>query len=182
MSEARRKSITIDGAAVAEIDIRASHLTILHGLLGVRLGTDDPYTLPGFERRAVKEWIVRTLGKGSPLTSWPADASPAVKALPARQIGAAVIARFPFLAEPWRAVANFAALGAPRAILTHRLMGIEAEALTMAMGTLREAGILALPVHDALIVPASAVVEAEMALTEAYQAKAGIVPVVARKD
>ena len=47
-------------------------------------------------------------------------------------------------------------MGAPARLLTHRLMAIEAQALTGAMEYLRGSrGVLALPMHDGLIVPVS---------------------------
>jgi hypothetical protein len=178
MSKVNRLGVTIDGEAVAEVDVRASHLTILHGLFRLPLWPGDPYAFAGIERENAKLWTVKTLGKGSPLMTWSVDDRTRAEGASARDVGTAVIARFPFLAEPWRAVVTLAPMGHPRAILTHRLMAIEAAALTSAMRELREAGILALPVHDALLVPVSAVAPARDALTKSYQDHAGITPVV----
>ncbi len=74
----QRLAMTIDGEPVVEIDIRASYLTMLYGLLGqmfppgsmghieFRLGTfdpsKDPYDIPDFDRDVVKLWTVATLG------------------------------------------------------------------------------------------------------------------------
>jgi hypothetical protein len=181
MSEARRLGITIDGEPVAEIDVRASHLTILHGLLGLPLPKGDPYAIGGHDRATVKQWIVRTLGKGSPVTRWPADAPAAIRATSAKQTAAAVLARYPFLAEPWRAVADLSDAGPPQALLIHRLQGLEAAAMTAAMWQLRSDNVLALPVHDALLVPASAVTLAAHALQDAFRSVVGVTPQITRK-
>lgn len=54
--------------------------------------------------------------------------------------------------------------------------GIEADALTAAMREMRGRGVLALPLHDALIVPVSAAESAKSALGDAYERVAGIRP------
>ncbi len=57
----QRRRITIDGGPVAEIDARASHLTIMCGLTGVPLPDGDPYALPGVGSREVgKTWATVT--------------------------------------------------------------------------------------------------------------------------
>lgn len=178
MSKANRLCVTIAGEAVTEVDVRASHLTILHGLFGAALGPDDPYAFAGIPRDTAKTWIMRTLGKGSRLTTWTKQDLASLTAIPARDIAAAVIGRFPFMAEPSHVVESLASIGPPRSLLTHRLMAIEAQALTTAMGELREAGILALPVHDAMLVPASVSAVARAALVRGFQHHAGITPVV----
>jgi hypothetical protein len=66
--------MTINGEPVAEIDIRASYLTIFLSLRGVQLPTGDPYELPGLgpeHRNAVKAWIVATFGNSRPIVRWP---------------------------------------------------------------------------------------------------------------
>ncbi|MBN8872172.1 MAG: hypothetical protein J0H67_04995 [Rhodospirillales bacterium] len=170
LSEAQRLGITINGDAVAEIDVRASHLTIMHGLLGLPMPEGDPYSVPGLEgqREVLKAWITATLGKGSPVRRWPRSAEDHVRDVPASMVAGVVLARYPFLAEPWRVVEHLRDLGDPRRLLTYRLMALEAEAVTAAMKVLRREGVLALPVHDSLIVPASSADRAEVAMREAF--------------
>ena len=65
MSAEQRLKMTINGDPVAEIDIRASYLTIFLSLHGIQLPEDDPYELPGLgpeHRDAVKAWMVATFG------------------------------------------------------------------------------------------------------------------------
>lgn len=175
LPKADRAAIIIDGQPAAELDVRASQLAILHGLLGVPLPPDhaDPYGFDGLPRDAVKAWITATLGKGSPVRRWPAGAAADVRAVPAQAVGAAVLARYPVLADPAQAVADLTHLGPPRTLLPHRLMGLEARAVTAAMERLWAADVLPLPVHDALIVPADHAETAAEALRAGYAETCG---------
>ena len=72
MPEAERIKMTIDGEAVAEIDIRASQLTIYHAMVGQPLeGSSDPYALAGVDRSIGKLWTLATFGNTRPATRWP---------------------------------------------------------------------------------------------------------------
>lgn len=178
LPRAERAAITIDGQATAELDVSASHLTVMHGLLGVPMPAGDPYAVPGVPRDAVKAWIVATPGKGGPVTRWAATAEVDPARCPARDVGAAVLARYPFLSDPARVVARMAHLGPPRRLLANRLMGLEAAAITAALDTLAAADVLALPVHDSLIVPVGAAEAARGALVDGFAAVTGAVPMV----
>ena len=73
----QRRKMTINGAPVVEIDIRASYLTIFHAWHGVQLDREaDPYAIRGLGkigRDAVKLWMVATFGSTKPLTRWPRE-------------------------------------------------------------------------------------------------------------
>lgn len=178
MPEDQRLSrITINGEPVAEVDVRASHLSIMHGLLGLPLPDDDLYRFPEVPRDVAKAWVTATLGKGSPVVRWATKATqdnPDLADHDPRRVGEIICDRYPFLRRPAEAVEGPAGLdrlrhiGPPARLLTHRLMGIEAQALTGAMGYLRSDGVLALPMHDGLIVPASAAAHAPPGLLGAY--------------
>jgi hypothetical protein len=66
--------MTLDGEPVAELDITASYLTVLHGKLGEPLPVAegcDPYSaVPGVPRSIVKGWVVATLSKKGHLKRW----------------------------------------------------------------------------------------------------------------
>ena len=185
LSKAERQHMTINGAAVAEVDVIASHLSIMHGLLGLPLPEGDLYAVPGWPREAVKAWATGTLGKGTAVKRWAARAvadTPALAGCAAAEVGAAVVAVYPFMARPAAAVATAAGLdrlghlGTPERLLTHRLQGIEAEAISAALGYLRlSRGVLGLPVHDSIIVPAEAVGRAREGLDGGFWAKARVV-------
>ena len=71
LSAAKRAAMTINGEPVAEIDIRASYLTIFLAMHDIQLDTDkDPYEIEGPEapdRSAVKAWMVATFGNSKPI-------------------------------------------------------------------------------------------------------------------
>ena len=70
-----RKTVTIDGKATVELDIRASHLTILAGLGAIPRscveGLDDPYAIEGLPRPLVKQWVTMTISHGKRHEKWP---------------------------------------------------------------------------------------------------------------
>ena len=75
MSKRARLKMTFNGEAVAEIDIRASYLTLFYGWRGKQLDLNsDPYRLPGLGkagRDAAKLWMVATFGSPKPISKWP---------------------------------------------------------------------------------------------------------------
>jgi hypothetical protein len=128
----RQRLIKIDGEPAVEVDISASHLTILHGLLGVPCdGEGDPYGLLGHDRETVKAWLLLALGSSG--ASHGGNRFLAVKK--------AGLARYPFLAD-------LPTLGIGPLDLHYH----EAEILGLAMEDLMERGIGFLPIHDALMV------------------------------
>jgi hypothetical protein len=64
MSQEDRRKITINGEETVEIDLRASHLTILYAKLGLRFDPagPDPYQVTDIPRDVVKAWVTQTLG------------------------------------------------------------------------------------------------------------------------
>ncbi len=181
MSKASRAAITINGEPIVEVDVEASHLAILHGLMGLPLPAGDPYDIPGLPRSVVKRFMLEAIGKGAVGRRWSRMAS-TVSYPPFAEVSAAVAVRFPWLPSVADRVAVAAGLtslehiGSPKRLLIHRLMRLEAEAIGLAIVRLRADGVLALPVHDSLIVPRDAVNMAVAAIELAFAAVAGITP------
>lgn len=166
----RRSNITINSEAVDEVDLRASHLTLLHALLRKQFDTHrDPYELPDFPRAAVKAWVSQAIGSSNP---WPRRWSERAQAdyeeeRPGRylqdeyaikEVGAYVTDRHPLLDD-----LRVCGLG-PLDLMFH-----EAEIVRLAMEDLMlRQGIPVLPMHDAIIAPRSALQEAQEALKEAF--------------
>ncbi len=177
-NEATRLQMTIDGEAVAEVDLSSSHLTLLHHLFGLPRPAGDLYDIPGVSRDAAKAFTVITLGNGAPPAKrWPPKTlsdSPALAQEDYGTVREAICARYPFLAEPWRAVASLSDLAEPKRLLLSKLNGMEARIITDAVEAVWTAGEaqgrrwLALPMHDGLVVPESAVA----ATVEAFRAAA----------
>jgi hypothetical protein len=72
MPEHRRLEMKINGEPVAEIDIKASFLTIYHAKLGVPLeDREDPYARTGIARDVAKLWCIASFGESAPKLRWP---------------------------------------------------------------------------------------------------------------
>ena len=177
LSQADRLQIRIGGESVVEVDISASHLTLLHGMLGLPEPEGDAYSVEGVPREVAKAWINATIGKGSPVQRWAQKAreqlGPDVSWSP-KQVGSAVLGRYPFLSEPADAIRTNEALPQRRKLLPLRLMFIEASIISQTMEDLAAQGILALPMHDGLIVAASAEEAAHEAIMRAGKELAGV--------
>jgi hypothetical protein len=74
LSELERLKMTINGEPVAEIDIKASFLTIYHAMAKQPLeGLGDPYAaIADMDRSIVKLWTTISFGNSNPATRWPA--------------------------------------------------------------------------------------------------------------
>ncbi|RKK04661.1 hypothetical protein EBE87_23210 [Pseudoroseomonas wenyumeiae] len=186
LGAAQRARLQIGGEAVVELDVSASHLALLLGLLGSPPPDGNPYEGHGFARPVVKQWVMEACGKGRPPTFWSRSLAPDVVAQlpPIKDVGAAVMRRFPALAQPALVVPEelVAQVGQPaHHLVTHYLAAREAEAMTLAMRLLRQQGILALPVHDSLIVPVSTEAQTHHAITKGYLTVCGLSPRIKRK-
>lgn len=146
---ARTRIIRLDGAEVATLDISGSHLTIMHGLLGVPFAPgSDPYDFPGLSRDLVKACVTHTLGASSI----------AVGGNRYNHVRRALLERYPFLED-----LEGQGIG-PLDLQYH-----EAEILRLAMESLMEAGVAFLPVHDELMVAKGNQEAAEGALRGAFR-------------
>lgn len=173
-----RRQMTISGEPIAEVDLRASYLTILHQRLGVPLPANDPYDMPDVPRGIVKTWVSMTLGNGKLLTRWPDpvkqdwldhEANNGVDlqaAHPFRKTQRLIIDHLP-LFEEW--VKNPIGWG--------ELQFAESTAIIDAVKTLAfDHDIPALPLHDALLVPESKATIAAQCLLRSFHKHVGIWP------
>jgi hypothetical protein len=175
----KRLEMTINGEAVAEIDIKASHLTIYHAkFAGTPLGRDsDPYKRVGADRAVAKQWTVASFGNSKPATRWPSkmikdykeetglDLSKVAKA---RDIKKKMLEAFPALQK----LERYSDIWAD-------LQYIEAEAVINTMLILkRKRRIPSLSMHDGIIVPRSGVGWTKTILTQQYRKFVGVEPVL----
>lgn len=178
MSGEKRLKMTINGAPVAEIDIRASYLTIFLSLHDIQLPDGDPYELPGLgpeHRDAVKAWMVATFGNSKPIVRWPPrmlQKTPELKRQRVSTITKAALTKYPALA----------AWGQPLRTVTHGwadLMWIESNVMQSTMLELKRAHqIPSLSVHDSLIVPAHSAETARAVLEGKFQSQWGVTPLL----
>jgi hypothetical protein len=155
MPEPERLKMTINGEPVAEIDIKASQLTIYHAKVGEPLeGSSDPYVLAGIDRSIAKLWTVASFGSSKPLTQWPPDMAADYKKETGRDLGkqakAKDVARR--MLEVFPALKNLENHSDIWADLQFR----EAQAVIGTMLILmRKHGVPSYSMHDGIIVPMS---------------------------
>ena len=76
MKKRKRLSMLINGEPVAEIDISASYLTMLHALYNVPLPSRvDLYRIRGLKRDIVKSFATATIGNDKFHNRWPVTLS-----------------------------------------------------------------------------------------------------------
>jgi hypothetical protein len=176
LSEDKRLDMMINGEPVAEIDIRASHLTIYHAMVGEPLGDlGDPYARVGITRNVAKRWCVESLGNGSPKTKW----SPEVikeyrekgQELPkARKVAEAMLEAFPALKR---------LKDQPQRDLWADLQFQEAEAIIATMLILkRRYGVPSYSMHDGLLAPRGKWGLAKDVLAGEYRRVVGVEPML----
>jgi hypothetical protein len=174
-ADLRQRVITIDGKRVVEVDLKASHLTLLHALAGQPFNPTndpfyDPYKTEDFPRLVVKLWVAQALGSSNPRPfQWSKKSQADYEqdrpgqwlqdAFPISEVGAVVKHKHPLLIE--LRFLRFSTLD---------LQYHEAEILRRAMEKLIfPHGIPVLPIHDALIVPHTLAAEAERCLKDAFK-------------
>ncbi|MGF1276017.1 hypothetical protein [Acetobacter pasteurianus] len=187
ITKEERKHITINGEPVAEVDIQAASLSIalrwfsrfpdISPSVVIPPLRADPYQfkeLSKFPRDAVKHWVTVSLLRGKLLTThWPDDTPPTIRdTVRCSDVRKAVLNVYPCLGQiglnviPCRSdVLNALPIGSSEA-QKDRLIGwafgqflinLECSIIQGALDKLLAEGIVALPLHDGLIVPQSAV-------------------------
>lgn len=161
MPGGERLRVLLGGAPVAEVDVKASHLTLALGCIGVDEVESDPYGFPGFAREVAKRWAKFRFTEGRAREKWSEGTPPEIAAVPIGSVTDAVYRRWPALegvAGDWQ-----------------QWQGLEAGALLVAMERLKAP---ALPMHDGLVVPAWAAIPAADLIKGAYREVAGVTPMV----
>ncbi len=184
-SDYSRSSLRIDGELCVELDVRASHLTVIHGIAGEPLpASGDPYAVvEGVPREVAKVWVSLRVGQGRAPSQWSRDAVEDLRSkhgidlerFSVAEVGKAIREAMPFLGRDLPALLGIR--DEPK-LASHVLMGIEARAVTSAILALMDEGILALPLHDALVVQERHADRAKEALQLGYLTEAGITPTV----
>jgi hypothetical protein len=171
--EDERLEMTIDHEPVVEIDIRASHLTIFHGVSGETFDPrEDPYEITGFPRDIIKKWINVTFGKGAFQARWSRGNREDLgienisKLYPAVKVMNAVLDVHPLLRQ-WE-TSKFNVFS---------LEFIESQIMVNTMLQLKRAfGLVSLPVHDSLICKVSDQNVVHQVLSDTFKLHCGITP------
>jgi hypothetical protein len=182
LSAEDRGKITLNGQAVVEIDIRASHLTILHAKL--RFPFDpagrDPYGIEGLPRDIVKAWVTMTLGYDKFQTRW----SKANKDKYRDEYRRDLQADYPIGDVRRKALEALEVLRdwVDCPVRWGDLQYLESCAIVDAVYTLAmEHGVPALPVHDSIIAPRSAYDLAARVLKASFRRYMGVEPALSTK-
>lgn len=183
LSKAERSTIFINGEPTVELDFRASQLTILHAKLGSPLDqTNDPYAGIDVDRSILKMMVMQTLGNSKIPSRWsPANCKKYKKDQEEKQgrknaclrtdhpfetYKTAMLTQFPILND-WGVIP----------IKWGQLQFEESEVTIEAVQILATThDIPALPVHDSLIVAASAEDTARKVLSQAFESRFGTKP------
>ncbi|MEE8663108.1 MAG: hypothetical protein SOH81_05945 [Acetobacter sp.] len=182
MRKEYRRLITIDGEAVTEVDISASFLSIALIRSGCDLPDTDPYALPGLDmekhRQAVKHWFVITFGAGKPCSKWPPKTDQNIRnSITASEIKRAALAHYPFLGQLHAVVLEDVMASVPDSdrskAVGQYLTCLEAQIMRRAIEYVIKDGGIALPLHDALLVPVSWSEKARKAIERASTERLG---------
>jgi hypothetical protein len=178
LPELERLKMTINGEPVAEIDIKASQLTIYHPMVGEPLdGSSDPYARVGLDRTIVKKWTVISFGNGAPATRWPRETIEDYKRETGKDLGKQAKAKD--VAE--RMLETFPALRklGHNSELWADLQFREAEAVIGTMLILkRKHGVPSYSMHDGIIVPWSQARLAKRVLMGEFHRVVGVEPML----
>jgi len=167
-----RLKMTIDGAQVCEVDIKACQLSLLHAIAHpYRPLPSDLYEVDGIPRPVVKQWVTAALGQKKLPAKWPRGTASKVsdlKRYPVKAVTAAMTNCYPFLNR----LEDFN-LG------TLELTALESDIIVSTLLRLQgEVNVPALAMHDGIIVKAVDEGIAQRVLTEEFEAATRVKPML----
>lgn len=178
MKKETRSQLTINGEATGEVDVRASYLTILAHLRGLRPYVDeDPYHVEAVPRDIVKAFVTMTLGHSGFHRAWPTGVLKRLEPIyghPLRATYSVRLVREKVL-EAIPALRNW---GEDDTTSLH-LQFLESEALLLAVERLAyDEGVTSLPLHDSIIAPLGQLELAKATLSKAFEDALGVAPML----
>lgn len=160
-----RKVITIDGEPAVSLDYSQAGPRILYGLAGASYDGRDAYAVPGYAgeyRDSIKKLFGAMLNAKKRLTQFPEELKGAFNGRKVREVVDAVL-------DHNEEVAHLLFNGVGQTVPF-----IESQAMVRVLLALREIGVTGLPIHDAVLVPASKVDHARTIMEESFLAVAGV--------
>jgi hypothetical protein len=165
--QARQAGISIDGVKVAEVDISASHLTTIAANKGINLPS-DPYAIEGIPRDVVKAWMVIAIHSHRLPHSWYQSKRVQSKGIPRgfpkypTDVQDKILTAYPWLKNfDWD---------------SSEIFWQESEVMLSTIYKLVEMDIVALPLHDSIIVPINRTAKAREILETEFERIIGVKP------
>ncbi|MEN5081817.1 hypothetical protein ABE438_04975 [Bosea sp. TWI1241] len=166
----RRRGLRINGEETVVADYSSMFVRLAYARLGVTPPAGDLYVVPGLEknREAVKVLTSTLFFDQRQRSSWPKDEGLVVPSgWPLPKARAAIFCRHPVLRSSFGRG------------LGHELMRLESDIMLAVLDQLREKGVVALNLHDGLIVAAGDAMAAQTMMLEIGQQRTGAhLPVV----
>jgi hypothetical protein len=172
-SEFRQRHIRIDGEQISELDYGQIALRILYGIAGEEPGLEDLYAIPAYEpfRDGIKLVINAALFTDRAQSRMPQNARPLFGRGPRYSHVLAAIQ------QAHAPIADYFFTG-----IGLNLMYRESEILIDVLLGAMELGIIALPIHDSVLVPRSRADETNDLMLRAFKEHTGIRGVVSKSD
>jgi hypothetical protein len=148
LPKALRKLLTINGQATVELDYGAQHLRMLYAQAGVMLGEEDPYLIQGWDRDLVKRATMALINARGE--------SEAVGVICDSRDCSVALTGPGAHARAQKLIADIKRRHAPVAHRFHqdrgiRLMHQDSELITSFLQSMRDLGVVVLPIHDSCI-------------------------------
>ncbi|QFS97322.1 hypothetical protein FIV06_07815 [Labrenzia sp. THAF191b] len=161
----RLRYIKINGEDVVELDYGQIMPRLVYSLRGVVPRMADLYDIPGFDlqdRPGIKKVMSSMQFVEASLTRFPKETRDLFPTkVKIGDVTASIMAAHPDISD-----AFFTGIG-------HRCQFLESQILVEVLLTLKETNIIALPIHDAIIVPASAVATAKEVMLDVFKRRTG---------
>ncbi|HWK38442.1 MAG TPA: hypothetical protein VNR88_05960 [Hyphomicrobium sp.] len=172
--EVRRTALTIGGDAVAEVDYAAMMPRLLYAHLGATFPPEvDPYAIEGIppkHREGIKSLFAALLYGPSALKKWPRGVA---QKFPPRSSLDTMIghikAQHPVVTECFGTMVGF------------ELMRTESDILVAVMRSCFAEGMTVLPIHDAVLCPASATDRVATIMLKVFESRTGMQGVVKKQ-
>ncbi|UEP39979.1 hypothetical protein [Burkholderia sp. B21-005] len=164
MNKNERKDLLIDGERAVELDFSQVGPRILYGIAGAKMDR-DAYAIPGYEayRDGIKKLFAAMINTRTQLVRFPGKVQELFpRGTKVASVGSAILRHHPAIADHFHKQEGLA------------VMFKESQIMVSALLRMKDAGIVALPVHDAAIVAAGRADEARAIMLEEFHTYTGL--------